>query len=111
MLKDSILGTLADSLAECCLLWHAESLVQARNQAALQGQLLEGVLSLSIAQLVHAEVAVALNNLAGVLTEKGTKDSWPQAKKLGKQALDMAAATLGPDHPKTAAYRKTWATA
>ena len=59
----------------------------------------------------HAEVAVALNNLAGVLTEKGTKDSWPQAKKLGKQALDMAAATLGPDHPKTAAYRKTWATA
>ena len=56
----------------------------------------------------HAEVAVALNNLAGVLTEQGTPESWPQAKKYGAKALAIANATLGPDHPKTVAYRKSW---
>jgi len=64
--------------------------------------------SLDVYGECHAEVAVALNNLAGVLTEQGTATSWPEAKKHGRRALDVARATLGDDHPKTRAYAKSW---
>mmetsp|Transcript_5602 Transcript_5602/g.16508 ORF Transcript_5602/g.16508 Transcript_5602/m.16508 type:complete len:201 (+) Transcript_5602:1201-1803(+) len=56
----------------------------------------------------HAQVAVALNNLAGVLTEQARKEKYAEAVGLGKRALALARRHLGDDHPKTRAYAQSW---
>jgi hypothetical protein len=54
----------------------------------------------------HPDVALWLNNLAGLLWITGRSE---EAYVYGRQALAIATQVLGPSHPTTQQYCKYWA--
>jgi tetratricopeptide (TPR) repeat protein len=54
----------------------------------------------------HPNVAIRLNNLAGLLEATNRKD---EAKKLYKRAVKILEDSYGPDHPSTQTVRQNLA--